>query len=208
MATRIIIADDHPIVRSGIRTELKQHSEFELVGEATDGNKTLSLIQEIQPDLLILDINMPGIKAIEIIRQIKAQMLGCRILVLTAYGDAGTVLTMLKAGVDGYLLKEEDPQIISEAVHAVMNGKTWLSQSVLSIIVKKAGEIESSPEDRTLTMREKEVLALMNEGKKNREIAGLIHTSERTVEFHVSNIIRKMGVKSRLEAILQSNDNS
>jgi DNA-binding NarL/FixJ family response regulator len=203
MSIRVLIADDHPIVRSGIRNELQQYPDLLVVGEAIDGNQTCTMVMEHRPDVLLLDINMPGMRAIDIVREIKNQKVDCRVIILTAYRDSAIVMGMLKAGVNAYLLKDEDPQIINEAIRKVMEGKVWLSQSVISTVINTAKEpTQPDQADNELTLREKEVLELICDGKKNKEISALICTSERTVEFHVSNILKKMGAKTRVEAIL------
>lgn len=199
---RVLIADDHPIVRSGVRNELAYYGGFEVVGEALDGDQALRLAQELEPDVLMLDVNMPGMKAIQVLRTLKEASHGIRILVLTAYNDPGTVIGLLKAGADGYLLKDEDPALISEAVRAVSKGETWLSPTIPEEVVAIVRESQGTSIGEALTDRELEVLRFLEEARTNKEIALALQTSERTVEFHVSNILAKLGVKSRLEAAL------
>jgi two-component system, NarL family, nitrate/nitrite response regulator NarL len=199
---RVVIADDHPLIRSGIRTELSRYPEFEVVGEALDGDEALRLAQELRPNVLILDINMPGMRALKVLQELKREADACRVLVLTAYGDTATILGIIKAGADGYLLKDEESNAIPEAIRAILAGETWLSRSIsgqlVSIIrgekVPKLGE--------ELTAREKEVLAYLGKGCTNKEIAAELQTSEKTIEFHVSNILDKLGIRSRVEAVI------
>ena len=199
---RVLIADDHPIVRSGVRNELAYAGGFDVVGEALDGDRALRLAQDLEPDVLMLDVNMPGMKAIQVLRILKEASPRIRILVLTAYNDPGTVIGLLKAGADGYLLKDEDPALIPEAVRAVSRGETWLSPTIPVEVVAIVQESQGTSIGETLTERELEVLRFLEEARSNKEIALALHTSERTVEFHVSNILAKLGVKSRLEAAL------
>jgi DNA-binding NarL/FixJ family response regulator len=202
MAIHVLIADDHPIVRSGVRTELQRRGGFSVVGEALDGDQALQLTRQLLPDVLLLDINMPGLKAVKVLQALKEQDLPVRVLVLTAYGDLGTVLGMFKAGADGYILKDEDPSVIPEAIRSVFKGEVWFSPSldpnVITLVRQKQGSLVGD----TLTAREEQVLQLLVQGSANKEIAFELQTSERTVEFHVTNILEKLGVKSRLEAAL------
>lgn len=207
MTIRVIIADDHPIVRSGIRSELARHADFAVAGEALDGDAALRLAHELKPDVLMLDVNMPGLRALKVLQELKGLPSTCRVLVLTAYSDTVTVLGMLKAGADGYLLKDDDPTMIPEALRAVAAGKTWLSPSVAAI-ARVAPSGSAPPEDDyILTRRERQVLRLLIRGCTNKEISQEMQTSERTVEFHVTNLIQKLGVNSRLEAALWAKEN-
>lgn len=199
---RVVIADDHPIVRSGIRTELSRYPEFEVVGEALNGDEALNLAQELRPDVLILDVNMPGLRAIKVLQEVKREQITCRVLVLTAYGDTATVLGMIKAGANGYLLKDEDSNTISEAIRAIFAGETWLSRSVSGHLASIVRGEKNASLGKNLTAREKEVLHLLAEANTNKEIAAVLYTSEKTIEFHVSNILEKLGVKSRVEAVV------
>lgn len=196
---RVLIADDHPIVRAGLRGELAYDEEVELVGEALNGDEALRLARELQPDVLMLDINMPGKKAIQVLKEVKRSLPDCRVLVLTAYGDSGTVLGMLKGGADGYLLKDEDPSVIHDALRALAGGQTWVSQTISEQLLLLTRE-ETNTVGNTLTQREQEVLELIVSGKTNAKIAQALSLAERTVEFHVSNLLQKLGVRSRVEA--------
>ena len=202
MTIRVVIADDHPIIRSGVRGELDRSGGFEVAGEALDGDEALCLAQQVKPDVLMLDVNMPGMKAIQVLRTLKSGGAAPRVLVLTAYSDPGTVIGLLKAGADGYLLKDEDPSVIPEAVRAVSKGETWFSPSLPAEVVAIVRENRGAAVGDALTEREQQVLQFLVEGCTNKEIAQELQTSERTVEFHVSNILAKLGVKSRLEAAL------
>lgn len=207
MPIQVVIADDHPIVRSGIRSELARHPDFEVVGEALNGDEALQLTLELNPDVLLLDVNMPGLKAVNVVEELKSRPIPCKVLVLTAYGDTATILGMLKVGVDGYLLKDEDPFIIPEAIRGVLDGKTWLSHTVSEKLVSIAQGKAETIGGVELTRREREVLRLLSQGSTNKEIAMYLQTSERTVEFHVGNILDKLGVKCRLEAAVWAKAN-
>lgn len=206
MPIRVLIADDHPIVRSGIRNELARHPDLILVGEALNGDSTVQLTNALKPDVLLLDIHMPGKRAIEVVQALKEAAMDCRILVLSAHGDIPTIIGMLKAGVDGYILKDEDPMIIPEAIQAVMLGETWLSPAVSDRLVSILGSIDGFKQNSMLTKRELQVLHLLSSGITTREIANHMQIAERTVEFHITNILRKLGTKGRLEATMKAKE--
>lgn len=199
MTIRILIADDHPVVRSGIYNELIQCPEFEVVGEAQDGNETLQFAKQLQPDVLLLDARMPGMRPIHVLEKIKEEEWGCRVLILTAYNDTPTVLGMLRGGADGYLLKDEEPGAIAEAIHTVMKDELWLSPSISRQVMILIEDGNNELVGKQLTARENEVVACIVEGLMNKQISEKLEISERTAEFHVSNIIRKLGVKSRVD---------
>lgn len=203
MTIRVVIADDHPLVRAGIRGELSRHTnEFVVVGEAVSGDEALSLTQELHPDVLLLDVNMPGQKAIEVLKEVKKQPNPCKVLVLTAYGDTATILGMLNAGADGYLLKDDDPMILPEAIHTIVKGSAWVSEAITEKLISAAKGKQEAALGGPLTKREREVLHFLSEGSTNREIALALQTAERTVEFHVSNILSKSGARGRWEAVI------
>jgi DNA-binding NarL/FixJ family response regulator len=199
MTIQILIADDHPVVRSGIHNELIQYPEFEVVGEAQDGNETLQFTKQLKPDVLLLDARMPGIRPLHVLEKIKGEEWDCRVLIITAYNDIPTVLGMLRGGADGYLLKDEEPGVIAEAIHAVMKGETWLSPSISQQVTNLIKDGNNKLVGKQLTARENEVVACIVGGLTNKQIGEKLEISERTVEFHVSNIIRKLGVKSRVD---------
>jgi len=199
---RIIIADDHPIVRSGIRAELTRHADFEIVCEAVTGDEVIEKTNKAPVDVVILDISMPGIKATEVIKQIGKSHPQTKILVLTAHGDKGTVMAVLNAGAHGYVLKEEDPCVVPEAIRAVMKGKHWVSTTVATFVIGKIREGKLKANSGTLTERECEVIHLIANGLTTKDIASRTNMAERTVEFHISNIYDKLGVNTRASAVL------
>ncbi len=196
---RVLLADDHPIVRSGIRNELIRHSDIQVVGEAADGDEALRLAEALKPDVLILDIAMPGLKAVQIIRQLRARSAPPYILVLTAYRDTENVLGMLQAGATGYLLKDEDPAAIVEGVRTVARGRTWLSPTVAEAMQRGLGD-EKKPE--ALTEQEIEILRQLAEGKTDREVSQKLGIAERTVRYRLRVIYDKLGVNTRVEAVV------
>ena len=196
---RVILADDHPVVRSGIKAELDGAEGIEVVGEASSGDEALRLVGELRPDVLVLDVVMPGLDGVEVARLLRERHPELRILALSAYEDNAYVFGLLSAGAAGYVLKEEALDTIVEAIRAASRGETWLSKRVEEKVVRRAiGE-----EEVLLTGRELEVLRLMAKGWTNARIAVELKVSERTVGFHVENILGKLGVSSRTEAVVE-----
>lgn len=206
MTVSILVADDHPIVRSGIRNELGRDASFQVVGEALNGDDTVSLAEVLKPDIVLLDIHMPGKRAIDVVQEIKARVETCRILVLSAHGDTPTIIGMLKVGVNGYILKDEDPAMIAEAIRSALKGDIWLSPGVSDRLGAILASLETDEFDRPFTNRELEVLQAISTGSTNREIAIDLQMSERTVEFHITHILKKLGAKGRLEAVMKARE--
>lgn len=197
----VIVADDHPIVRNGIKNELLRSADIDVVGEAEDGDESLAQVLKLQPDVILLDINMPGLKAIDVVREITKRKLKTKILILSAFGDLEYILAMLKAGASGYMLKDEEPSTIANGIKAISEGETWLSADVATRLVFASVKNESNHQLSDLTFREKEVLMLIAKGNDNKKIAETLTISEGTVKNHVSNIYDKIGVNSRAEAV-------
>jgi len=206
MGIRVLLADDHPAVRVGIATGLAREEDIEVVGEAGNARETLLLTESLRPNVLLLDIVMPDMKAGELVRRLLTAHPGLRILVLTAYDDEALVLGLLRAGVAGYLLKEERLETIAAAVRGVMRAEMPLSPKIASSIRRNllgvGGILRGDSPLADLTKREREVLELMTRGKTNAEIAQALVVTERTVKFHVGNIYSKLHVRSRTEAVL------
>ncbi len=195
----VLIADDHPIVCRGIRNLLDPAEGVKVVGEAHSGAETLQLVESLQPDVVLLDVELSDMSGIDVIRKLNENKIHSRILGLSSYDDREFISQLLSLGASGYLLKDEIPEQIIEAVRGVARGETgWVSRRVaakLSQILQK--DQESGPE---LTHRELEVLRLVVQAKTNGEIGALLGISEKTVEKHLDTIFRKLGVASRVEA--------
>ncbi len=198
---RVVIADDHPVVRVGVATELSRHADIEVCGQAVNGDEALDLVQSLAPDVLVLDVNMPGTRAVDVLRRMASLPGAPRTLILTAYGDLDLALALLKAGAKGYLLKDEDPAALSAAVRALVRGETRLSAAVMSGVVDHTVRDSARAGTAALSAREIEVLRLLGEGQENQEIGELLGISERTVRYHLRNIYDKLGVQRRGEAI-------
>jgi len=193
---RVLLADDHPTLRLGLRVLLDQAPDVEVVGEAEDGEEALALIEALAPDVAVLDCQLPGMEGAEVAAEVRRRGLPTQVLALSAYDDDRYVQEMLEAGAVGYLLKEEAPETIVAAVRAAARGERYFSPPVMAKVVAWVrGERPGG-----LTEREVEVLKLVAEGLSNKEIAHKLRVKKRTVEFHVGNILRKLGVASRVEA--------
>jgi DNA-binding NarL/FixJ family response regulator len=204
--TRVLIADDHPLIRSGLRALLGREKEFEVVGEAADGYQALELVEQLKPDVVMLDVSMPRLNGIDVAKKISATTPSTRIIIVSIHSDESYVLRALKAGAKGYLLKASPEGDILNAVRAVAAGQAYLSPEMSRLLVEEYVRemryrgVEDSYD--LLSIREKEILQLLSSGTSNREIAEMIHVSVATVETHRTNIFQKLGIHSLPELIL------
>jgi NarL family two-component system response regulator LiaR len=203
---RVAIADDHAVVRQGLRTFLELQDEIEVVGEAADGEEAVALVARTEPDVALIDLVMPRVDGIEAIRRIRERCPATRILVLTSFADDHTVLPAVRAGAAGYLLKDVQPPELVTAIRTVHAGEALLAPAVATMLVEQlAGEDGRSEEgDEHLTPREREVLAQLARGAPNKVIALELGVSERTVKTHVSNILGKLGMTDRTQAAVHA----
>jgi DNA-binding NarL/FixJ family response regulator len=200
----VLLADDHPLVRTGIRTALSAAPSLVLIGEATTGDEAQQLCQQHRPDVLLLDLHMPGPPPVDTVRFLQTHTPTIRVLILTAYDDDVYVKDMLRAGVAGYILKDVATESIVQAIVTVAQGGTWLSQSIAEKLVQWGTGEHQSRTPANLTPRETEVLRLVTAGKTNQEIGGQLAISEKTVEKHLREIFIKLGVASRVEAAVRA----
>lgn len=201
-AIRVVLAEDHPVTRRGLRDLLDKSVDVEIVGEASDGREALRLIEELAPDVLLLDMEMPGLKGVEVAQKLQGAGSSVRILALSAYDDKEYIRGVLSSGAAGYLTKEEAPQTIVEAVRGVARGENgWVSRQVAA---QMATWTQGESEQTVLTDREKEVLTLVVEGKTNNEIGFILGISEKTVEKHLEGVYTKLGAVSRVEAAVRA----
>lgn len=201
---RVLLADDHAVVRKGIRDFLEEAGDIAVVAEAGNGEEALELIREQRPDVAVLDIQMPGRTGLEITRAVRTEQLPVGILILTAYDDDPFVMTALRSGANGYVLKTAEPEEIVAAVHAVHEGQSALDPALLQKVMAyvagrpPAGMVES------LSAREIEVLRLAAQGFTNKAIGVQLGISDRTVQGHLTNIFGKLDVASRTEAVTKA----
>jgi DNA-binding NarL/FixJ family response regulator len=198
----VVVADGYPAMRSGLVHELEQQPDMVVLGTATNGDQALELVQTLQPDVLLLDFSMPGLRTMEVVRRVKELKLSTRVVMLTADNDPRLVMEILQTGVYGCLLKDEPLEVISNAVRDVMRGQISLSASVATDVVREKVLGTTEPEQLELTACESRVLRLLAQAKSNREIGKLLGVSERTVRYHLSNIYRKLGLKDRDAALV------
>jgi NarL family two-component system response regulator LiaR len=200
---RVLVVDDHEIVRKGIRALLSREHELEVIGEAGDGEEAIDQAHRLRPDVILMDLVMPKFDGIEAIKQIVAQQPQARILVLTSFAADDKVFPAIKAGALGYLLKDSGPAELVQAIHQVYRGEPSLDPSIARKLLQElAHPPKTSPTTDPLTERELDVLRLVAQGKSNREIAEQLVITEMTVRTHVSNILSKLHLASRTQAAL------
>ena len=202
MTIKVLLADDHKIVRDGLRTLLEKNPDIIVAGEAEDGREALQMAQKLLPDVVVMDIAMPDLNGIEATRQILADRSTVRIIALSMHSDKRFVSEMLKAGASAYLLKDCAFEELITAIRTVMKGKIYLSPEIAGVVIgdyiKKDTKADSSVFS-LLSDREREVLQLMAEGKTTREVASYLHVSVKTVETHRTNIMTKLDIHSIAE---------
>jgi len=202
MALKVLLADDHKIVRDGLRTLLEKHDDIVVVGEAEDGREALQLSRKLQPDVVVMDIAMPDLNGIEAARQLLAEYPGIRIAALSMHSDKRFVSEMLKAGASAYLLKDCAFEELITAIRTIMTGKIYLSPGIAGVVIedyiRKGSSVESSVFS-LLSDREREVLQLMVEGRSTKEVAAHLNVSIKTVETHRTNIMTKLDIHSIAE---------
>jgi DNA-binding NarL/FixJ family response regulator len=200
------LADDHPLVRSGIRATLAADGDVLLVGEATNSGDVRRLCLDLDPDVLLLDLNMPGSRPVETVTYLREHCPRLKIIVLTAYDDDAYVRGLLAAGVAGYVLKDEAPETVIKAVRTVVNGGTWFSQTIVQGLVQQSNRL-SSLDHPPLTERDRQVLSMIARGWDNVRIASELSLAEQTVRNYISRIYSKLGLTSRGEAIIWAREN-
>ena len=200
MATRILIADDHGIVRSGLKLLLERQTDMEVVAEAADGAQAVELTLRERPDLCILDVGMPVLTGLQATREIKAQAPGVIVLMLSMHSDERYLFEALKAGASGYVLKSEADQDLVAAARAVGRGEAFLTNAAERSLIREWINDDAGPTE-PLTPREQEVVKLIAEAHTNAQIAEILHLAEKTVESHRANVLRKLGMRDRVELV-------
>jgi DNA-binding NarL/FixJ family response regulator len=203
--TRVVIADDHNLFRQGMRNLLSHEPDIEVVGEASNGNEAVQMAESVRPDLILMDVSMPGLSSFEATRQLKRVHPEIKILFLTMYDDEDYLLESMQAGASGYILKDSPTEQLLSGIRDVQNGGSYLSPKMLSQLVDdfRSRMRSNVPQPRlaTLTPREKEVLKLLAEGNSVKEIAGSLNLSVKTIEAHKFNLMRKLDIHNKAQLV-------
>ncbi|MFG2619938.1 response regulator [Streptomyces sp. NPDC048507] len=199
---RVLLVDDHQVVRRGLRTFLEVQEDIEVVGEAADGEEGVARAGELRPDVILMDVKMPGTDGIEALRRLRELADPARVLVVTSFTELRTVVPALRAGAAGYVHKDIDPDALAGAIRSVHAGHVLLQPEVAEALLAAQDDQPSARRPGALTDREREVLGLIADGRSNREIARALVLSEKTVKTHVSNILMKLDLSDRTQAAL------
>jgi DNA-binding NarL/FixJ family response regulator len=208
-AIRIIIADDHSIIREGLRHLLALESDVDVIAEAKDGEETLQVVKKYKPDILLLDINMPIMNGLEVLNNMKGSEINSKVIMLTIHNEVEFLIKAIEIGIRGYVLKDSSSKVIMKAIKTVHSGGIYIEPSMVENLFKNFKPIENKVKEKVklvknnlfdLTSRELEVLKLISNGMLNKEIARDLEISEKTVKNHVSNLFKKMNVSDRTQA--------
>ena len=200
---RVLIVDDHAVVRQGLKAFLRVQDDIEFVGEAANGDEAVTQARSVQPDVILMDLIMPGMDGVETMRRLSAAGIDAKVIVLSSFSEDDQVLAAVKAGAAGYLLKDVQPQELGNAIRSVHAGDAQLHPSIASKLMREVAAAGSRHKDAdALTARELEVLKALARGMSNREIAAELGVAEKTVKTHVSSILRKLQVADRTQAAL------
>jgi NarL family two-component system response regulator LiaR len=207
MKTRILIADDHAMLREGMRNLLSQEKDFDVVGEAANGEEAVRLAKELKPDIVIMDVVMPKMNGLEATKQVRQESPATALLILTAYSDIQYIIGLLEAGAAGYLLKNAPGKDVVKAIRAVRSGESVLDPEVTRKLVQRLASLSRGSDEREpggqLTAREMEILKWAARGLSNKEMSEKLFISLRTVKAHMTNIFNKLGCCSRTDAIIK-----
>jgi DNA-binding NarL/FixJ family response regulator len=201
-AIRVLLVDDHQVVRRGLRTFLEVQEDIEVVGEAADGDEGVAQAEQLRPDVVLLDVKMPGTDGIEALRRLRDGGSSARVLVVTSFTEQRTVVPALRAGAAGYVYKDVDPDALAGAIRSVYAGHVLLQPEVAGALLTDDATGGATARGPALTERERQVLGLIADGRSNREIARNLVLSEKTVKTHVSNILMKLDLADRTQAAL------
>jgi DNA-binding NarL/FixJ family response regulator len=204
-AIKILIADDHPVVREGLISMLSREGDFKVVGEAKDGVEAVNKAKELSPDVVLMDLRMPEMDGVEAMRQIRPAMPGVKFIILTTYSDDDYIFSGIEAGARAYLLKDAPREDLFKAIRSVYRGESLIQPVVASKLLDRFSQLSRrTPSGEELSERELEVLCLMAKGAANKEISAELNIAQSTVKTHITNIFQKLGVNDRTEAVTQA----
>ena len=202
---KVLIVDDHQVVRQGLRTFLELLDDISVIGEAEDGRQAVELVRLLKPDVVLMDLVMPHVDGITATQQVVALGLATRVIALTSFSEDDKVFPAIQAGAASYLLKDVSPDDLADAIRAAHRGEARLHPDITRKLMQQVSQVRNAPQERSLeelTEREKEVLRLIANGSNNREIAQQLFISEKTVKTHVSNILGKLNLEQRTQLVL------
>ena len=201
MSVNILLADDHMMVREGLKQLLEMDDDINVVGEAGDGYECLNYANKTHPDIILLDINMPNLDGLQVLNIIKSQKMKCKVIVLTIHNEVEYLIKALDEGCDGYILKDSDFDTLKKAILSVYKGETYIEPSLVPLLNVRLAELDlMRDKTKELTRRQIVVLKMIAAGSSNKEIASVLNISERTVKNHISNIFKKIDVSDRTQA--------
>ncbi len=203
---KVLIADDHSMVRQGLKQILELEGDIEVIAQASNGDEAVRVARECMPDVVLMDINMPGTNGLQAIKELKQDKCCFKVIVLTIHQDREYLFKTLQMGAEGYVLKDAEPSVLIEAIRTVNNGQSFIQPNMTRELVREFNRVtlheKDKGEETSLTSREIEVLELIAEGMINKEIARQLYISEKTVKNHVSNIFKKLNVSDRTQAAI------
>lgn len=202
MAIKVLIADDHAIVRAGLRTLITAEGDLNLIGEATGGLEAIEKVRQLSPDVLVLDISMPDMDGIEVLRRLRSEQAGCSILILTVHEDEALLREAVKLGAAGYIIKHAAESELINAIRSVIRGDLYIHPKLIrSLLQTEHKVVKDKTSPQSLTFREQEILKLIVQGYTNKQVADELNISARTVEGHRANLTEKLGMHSRVDLL-------
>lgn len=211
MPISVILADDHVMVREGLKYLLEINGEIKVIGQANDGIECLQLLEMMSPDVLLLDINMPNMNGMDVLRKIKVLPRKQKVLIVTSHSEIEYLIEAAEIGMNGYVLKDSEPEVLTTAIFTIYNGENYIQPSMKLLLdkaIEKNNKKEKAGNHMVLTKRELDVLKLLTEGLYNKEIADRLEISEKTVKNHVSRLLKKINVSDRTQAAVYAIKNN
>ncbi len=203
---KVFLADDHPLLRTGLRMSLSQHADIDLIGEANDGFKAVEMIKKTPPDVALIDVDMPGLSGMAAIRLLRKQYPDMTLLIFSSYSDRHYIEEAMQAGANGYILKSIDISDLVEVIRAFARKEQPISPYLLDLAIEWENDADGESSKKLLTKREKQILVCLARGQGNKEISESLYISTETVKTHIKNIFKKLEVKSRLEAVITAKE--